>query len=107
MIRRPPRSTLDRSSAASDVYKRQVLVPDINQAAALLGQPRGPVHVRVAKEGETGRHALLGECLGKDVVNLHCLGIFAASTTRDQRLDSLTKKSRRNSGVLARGSDQA
>ena len=26
MIRRPPRSTLDRSSAASDVYKRQELV---------------------------------------------------------------------------------
>ena len=26
MIRRPPGSTLDRSSAASDVYKRQVLV---------------------------------------------------------------------------------
>ena len=25
MIRRPPRSTLDRSSAASDVYKRQEL----------------------------------------------------------------------------------
>ena len=27
MIRRPPRSTLDRSSAASDVYKRQSLRP--------------------------------------------------------------------------------
>ena len=26
MIRRPPRSTLDRSSAASDVYKRQVFL---------------------------------------------------------------------------------
>ena len=26
MIRRPPRSTLDRSSAASDVYKRQIAV---------------------------------------------------------------------------------
>ena len=26
MIRRPPRSTLDRSSAASDVYKRQTLI---------------------------------------------------------------------------------
>ena len=25
MIRRPPRSTLDRSSAASDVYKRHIL----------------------------------------------------------------------------------
>ena len=28
MIRRPPRSTLDRSSAASDVYKRQVQEPE-------------------------------------------------------------------------------
>ena len=26
MIRRPPRSTLDRSSAASDVYKRQLIM---------------------------------------------------------------------------------
>eukprot|EP00826_Nyctotherus_ovalis_P003257 TRINITY_DN1065_c0_g2_i1.p1 TRINITY_DN1065_c0_g2~~TRINITY_DN1065_c0_g2_i1.p1 ORF type:complete len:100 (+),score=31.29 TRINITY_DN1065_c0_g2_i1:24-302(+) len=26
MIRRPPRSTLDRSSAASDVYKRQISI---------------------------------------------------------------------------------
>ena len=26
MVRRPPRSTLDRSSAASEVYKRQVLL---------------------------------------------------------------------------------
>ena len=26
MIRRPPRSTLERSSAASDVYKRQVVI---------------------------------------------------------------------------------
>ena len=34
MIRRPPRSTLDRSSAASDVYKRQVEISGraINQA---------------------------------------------------------------------------
>ena len=28
MIRRPPRSTLDRSSAASDVYKRQLPIYD-------------------------------------------------------------------------------
>ena len=28
MIRRPPRSTLDRSSAASDVYKRQAIESD-------------------------------------------------------------------------------
>ena len=29
MIRRPPRSTLDRSSAASDVYKRQELASSL------------------------------------------------------------------------------
>src|SRR5450756_90649 len=35
MIRRPPRSTQSRSSAASDVYKRQLL--DADQVAALTG----------------------------------------------------------------------
>ena len=33
MIRRPPRSTLDRSSAASDVYKRQVTIGSTLQFA--------------------------------------------------------------------------
>ena len=32
MIRRPPRSTLDRSSAASDVYKRQGGTPEESRA---------------------------------------------------------------------------
>ena len=40
MIRRPPRSTLDRSSAASDVYKRQVL--DIARPAMESMQRRWP-----------------------------------------------------------------
>ena len=34
MIRRPPRSTLDRSSAASDVYKRQVQLAQAQLQAA-------------------------------------------------------------------------
>src|SRR5450756_2781436 len=33
MIRRPPRSTQSRSSAASDVYKRQILSNDIDAPA--------------------------------------------------------------------------
>ena len=37
MIRRPPRSTLDRSSAASDVYKRQVPSFVIVSVRRLLG----------------------------------------------------------------------
>ena len=36
MIRRPPRSTLDRSSAASDVYKRQVYSRNGDRANAAL-----------------------------------------------------------------------
>ena len=46
MIRRPPRSTLDRSSAASDVYKRQVhqdlpeaLINDIDDWAVAFDRP--------------------------------------------------------------------
>src|SRR5450756_3085620 len=37
MIRRPPRSTQSRSSAASDVYKRQVLDEVVRQANELWG----------------------------------------------------------------------
>ena len=37
MIRRPPRSTLDRSSAASDVYKRQVFIGPPASAIAAMG----------------------------------------------------------------------
>ena len=39
MIRRPPRSTLDRSSAASDVYKRQLenIIPSSTGAAKAVG----------------------------------------------------------------------
>src|SRR5678815_5111769 len=46
MIRRPPRSTLDRSSAASDVYKRQ-------QSAISKCQKK-----RVGQDGAVGEKAL-------------------------------------------------
>ena len=50
MIRRPPRSTLDRSSAASDVYKRQVLgLPEVElllrEQIAGVGEGRHPLAV--------------------------------------------------------------
>ena len=43
MKRRPPRSTLDRSSAASDVYKRQMIFPAVIMAARLLVVLGGPL----------------------------------------------------------------
>src|SRR5450756_2802417 len=41
MIRRPPRSTQSRSSAASDVYKRQVFVGKLNTRLDVLLLERG------------------------------------------------------------------
>ena len=48
MIRRPPRSTLDRSSAASDVYKRQVDV-----GVAVIAVPTLAVELNVVVRIET------------------------------------------------------
>ena len=47
MIRRPPRSTLDRSSAASDVYKRQAHPVVLMHVARLRGHLTDvhPLHV--------------------------------------------------------------
>src|SRR5678815_5947989 len=44
MIRRPPRSTLDRSSAASDVYKRQHWGPAGGRFTELAGPSAPSVH---------------------------------------------------------------
>ena len=43
MIRRPPRSTLDRSSAASDVYKRQEYIYVSSTAAREIARYGGKV----------------------------------------------------------------
>src|SRR5664279_4167290 len=40
MIRRPPRSTLSSSSAASDVYKRQLLIQRCTACGTLRHPPR-------------------------------------------------------------------
>ena len=43
MIRRPPRSTLDRSSAASDVYKRQGVLPGGGGGGGGNNNPPDPI----------------------------------------------------------------
>ena len=47
MIRRPPRSTLDRSSAASDVYKRQGFDRTIIKEAEIIQRLQHPGIVRL------------------------------------------------------------
>src|SRR5659263_90835 len=41
MIRRPPRSTQSRSSAASDVYKRQEILPQVRREYNFTDDPNG------------------------------------------------------------------
>ena len=51
MIRRPPRSTLDRSSAASDVYKRQLVFRGHRLVAGVLEEQRFFVHLILRELG--------------------------------------------------------
>ena len=54
MIRRPPRSTLDRSSAASDVYKRQLLDDTFTKADLVIDTKMigtGKVKITLLKDG--------------------------------------------------------
>ena len=54
MIRRPPRSTLDRSSAASDVYKRQELHRLARERAVEEGVARVEGHQERRESPERG-----------------------------------------------------
>eukprot|EP00657_Telonema_sp_P-1_P002812 TRINITY_DN1652_c0_g1_i3.p1 TRINITY_DN1652_c0_g1~~TRINITY_DN1652_c0_g1_i3.p1 ORF type:complete len:109 (+),score=40.23 TRINITY_DN1652_c0_g1_i3:124-450(+) len=64
MIRRPPRSTQSRSSAASDVYKRQTLNPQgsaLEASPPVLGWRREPTTVvRPSEELSGGPGSLTG-----------------------------------------------
>src|SRR5664279_6430225 len=67
MIRRPPRSTLSSSSAASDVYKRQV-VKSLRLLPPDLGPPTGVAHafaIGLAFVLVTMMHVVLGEQVPK------------------------------------------
>ena len=63
MIRRPPRSTLDRSSAASDVYKRQVLVVPGRHGDVGLAGVGEQLAVRGHEDRGVEAEAVVGACL--------------------------------------------
>ena len=65
MIRRPPISTLDRSSAASDVYKRQVQGGDYRQPLGF-----DPAREAVAVGQTFGQHSSVGVDSGGGVVGV-------------------------------------
>ena len=58
MIRRPPISTLDRSSAASDVYKRQDLLSGLARRVGEHDLVEGPLHVEHHRVEAAAGHGL-------------------------------------------------
>mgnify|MGYP003380515207 CR=1 FL=1 len=88
MIRRPPRSTLDRSSAASDVYKRQALqnalCADVDPTAgghlAVHDQPLGLQAVEVGLGGPVGDDVAVGD---EDARRIGCL-LYTSPSPRDR-----------------------
>ena len=66
MIRRPPRSTLDRSSAASDVYKRQAYqYAKLGEAAILPEEAQEAGTHNVDRESLHQRKQVLESCLAQ------------------------------------------
>ena len=58
-----------------------MLVPDIDHARALLGQPRREVHVGVAHKGEADLAALLRHGAGNVVEDLSARGLHAGPSS--------------------------
>src|SRR5678815_2621550 len=103
MIRRPPRSTLDRSSAASDVYKRQVYYPD-----SLVGTDshttmiNGIGVVGWGVGGIEGEAAMLGQpvyFLTPDVVGFEFTGRLREGVTATDLVLTVTEILRREKVV--------
>src|SRR5665648_286138 len=107
MIRRPPRSTLSSSSAASDVYKRQVLeqladallvavAPDDDVGVALDGALEDAEDVDAAAELVGHRLEHEGDGRLGDVAGELDLGVVRAEGTRCRdRIGGLRQGGRR------------
>src|SRR5664280_3694744 len=85
MIRRPPRSTLSSSSAASDVYKRQVSLP-----------PRWPLHLVLQEHRRGAAGARRTVTAAAHVVappGMHLRCLYTHLTSRSATLPRLAQQS--------------
>ena len=92
MIRRPPRSTLDRSSAASDVYKRQLVGDDRALTGDGLGVPDHPEQrpgLDDPVDDEVGVEDLVAAVLGVGLREHHQLDVAGVAPEPGERVDCL------------------
>src|SRR5678816_4508587 len=80
MIRRPPRSTLDRSSAASDVYKRQGLPEGWCANGRCRRRCRPPVSYTHLRAHETPEHLVCRLLLEKKNFHVGVIRFFFNDT---------------------------
>eukprot|EP00658_Telonema_sp_P-2_P039304 TRINITY_DN28121_c0_g1_i1.p1 TRINITY_DN28121_c0_g1~~TRINITY_DN28121_c0_g1_i1.p1 ORF type:complete len:103 (+),score=16.80 TRINITY_DN28121_c0_g1_i1:112-420(+) len=94
MIRRPPRSTLSSSSAASDVYKRQIQTVQMQCNMLMLSWAVSYTHLRAH---ETPEHLvcrlLLEKKKGYLIREPKMTKLFSTNRTRPQRKRSRIKTS--------------
>eukprot|EP00656_Telonema_subtile_P039721 TRINITY_DN447_c0_g1_i6.p1 TRINITY_DN447_c0_g1~~TRINITY_DN447_c0_g1_i6.p1 ORF type:complete len:120 (+),score=14.31 TRINITY_DN447_c0_g1_i6:126-485(+) len=64
MIRRPPRSTLSSSSAASDVYKRQLQGCTMTKGTTSFGKRHNKSHTLCRRCGRRSYHVQKKTCAG-------------------------------------------
>src|SRR5678815_3742794 len=77
MIRRPPRSTLDRSSAASDVYKRQLSTSVLITNSRRLG-PMGILKALFTSGIAWSSSNTMNSLYGEGLVDPDCFSAFGA-----------------------------
>ena len=94
MIRRPPRSTLDRSSAASDVYKRQA--GDIIVGEPTQETPDGFLRLVTQKAVSAGQIVLTTEPVSythlrahETVLDLVCRLLLEKTTKKNTKTTTL------------------
>src|SRR5680860_1035411 len=103
MMRRPPRSTQSRSSAASDVYKRQTYSGLGGHAAQLLGlaeQEAENVRSRAIREADdtvksaTEEAAVIRAAAAKEADELRGAAVAELEAKRKQLLDDAEDRAR-------------
>src|SRR5678809_85390 len=101
MIRRPPRSTLDRSSAASDVYKRQyqgrvVTTKEFGAFVEVFPGKDGLVHISELADFRVKRTEDVVK-IG-DMIWVKCIGIDDKGRVKLSRKAALKERAEKETG---------